>query len=117
MNARVLGLTAIVAVLLVVGALSLLLATGRVQQTGTAAGVRYDFTHTGFRGYSLVTTPTGFRYEQRPWFGLGRPNLEVAVEKGRLSINQVDCGPVAAGQQLRITADRRILVDDNESVP
>ena len=89
-------------------------AMSEVQATGTAAGIRYTFAHTGFQGYSFATSPTGFRYEQRSWFGLGRPSLEVAVEKGRVLINRTDCGPIKAGERLVVTTDNRVLVNDKE---
>jgi hypothetical protein len=85
-----------------------------MQQTGTAAGVRYAFSNTGLQGYSFVPHQTGFRYEQRSWFGLGPSRTEVAVENGRLLVNNVDRGPIHAGEQLTVTSDSRVLVDDQE---
>ena len=84
------------------------------RQEGTAAGVRYVFAHTGLQGYTFKPLPTGFRYEQRSWFGLGKPRLEVTVEKGRVLINGVDRGPIKEGGQLTVTAERRVLIDDKE---
>lgn len=91
-----------------------MLATSEVQQVGTAAGIRYAVAHGGMHGYSFVPLPSGFRFEQRSWFGLGGPNLEVAVENGRLLVDKIDCGPIAAGEQLTVTSDGRVLLNDQE---
>jgi hypothetical protein len=114
MNGRILGIMGLVILLLLLGIGLALVSTARVQQTGTAAGIRYDFTHTGLYGNIFDHDALGFRYEQRPWFGLGRPSLEVAAKNGRLLVNRVDRGPIATVQQVKITSDSRVLVDDQE---
>ena len=116
MARRILAVSAAVVLLLFLGVLGLL-ATSVAQQTGAAAGVRYTFAHTGFQGYVFTPLLTGFRFEQRTWFGLGQPCLEVAVESGRLLVNQVDCGPIGAGEKLTVTSDSRVLVNDRELGP
>jgi hypothetical protein len=116
MTKRTITIAALVGLLLIGGLLTLL-ATSEVQQVGTAAGIRYTLAHGGLHGYSFVTLPTGFRFEQRSWFGLGRPNLEVTVENGRLLVDQIDCGPIGAGEQLTVTRDGRVLLNDQELAP
>jgi hypothetical protein len=116
MRKRIVTIAA-VAVLLLIGGLVSLLATSEVQQVGTAAGIRYTLAHGGLHGYSFVNLPSGFRFEQRSWFGLGSPNLEVAVENGRLLVDSIDCGPIAAGEQLTVTSEGRVLLNDQELGP
>jgi hypothetical protein len=116
MRKRIVTMAA-VAVLLLVGGLLTLLATSEVQQVGTAAGIRYTVAHSGLHGYAFFPLPSGFRFEQRSWFGLGRPSLEVAVENGRLLVDKIDCGPIAAGEQLTVTRDGRVLLNDQELAP
>jgi hypothetical protein len=105
--------TAIVLLVLIGGVLTSV-ATSEVQAIGTAAGIRYVIAHSGFQGYSFSTSPTGFRYVQRSWFGLGRPSLEVSVDNGRVLINQTDRGPIKAGERLEVTTDSRVLVNGKE---
>jgi hypothetical protein len=104
-------------VLLVFLGLAGLLATSEAMQTGSAAGIRYNLAHTGFQGYSFAPSPMGFRYEQRTWFGFGGPGLEVTVANGRVLIDRLDCGPIRPGEQLTVTSDRRVLINNRELAP
>ena len=106
-----------VVVLLAFLALAGLLATSEAQQTGSAAGVRYTLAHTGLQGYSFAQSPTGFRYQQNTWFGLGPACLEVIVDKGRVLVNEVDFGPIQPGEQLTVTSERRVLINNRELGP
>lgn len=116
MTRRILTYSFLVALLLFLG-LAGLLATSEVQQTGVAAGVRYELANTGLQGYSFAPRTSGFAFEQRTWFGLGRLHLEVAVEGGRLLINHVDCGRIQVGEKLTVTSDSRVLLNDRELAP
>lgn len=111
MTGRIVTVTAIVALLLIGGVLWTL-ANSQTQQLGTAAGVRYVFSQSGLQGYSFQSGASEFRYVQRSWFGLGPPTLEVAVENGRLLVDGLDRGAIAGGEQLKVTADHRVLLND-----
>ena len=116
MARRILAIFAVVVLVMFVG-LTGLLAASEGQQIGSAAGVRYTFAHTGLQGYSFSPSPAGFHYEQKTWFGLGPTCLDVIVDKGRVLVNQVDHGPIQPGEQLTVTSDRRVLLNDRELGP
>lgn len=116
MAQRILLICAVLVLVMFFGCVGLL-ATSEAQQMGSAAGIRYTFAHTGLQGYSFSPSPAGFRYEQRTWFGLGRPCLEIVVDQGRVLVNQVDRGPIQPGEQLTVTSDRRVLINNRELQP
>jgi hypothetical protein len=113
MTRRIIAIFAVVVLVMFFG-LAGLLATSEAHQMGSAAGIRYTFAHTGLQGYSFSPSPAGFHYEQKTWFGLGPTCLEVIVDKGRVLVNQVDRGPIQPGEQLTVTSDRRILINNRE---
>jgi hypothetical protein len=116
MRRRILAILACVVLLLICGVM-FLATTSVSQHTGSAAGINYSFAHSGFYGYSFAPSSNGFRYVRRTWFGLGSASLEVAVERGRLLVDQLDYGPISAGDQLTVTRDSRVLKNDQMLLP
>jgi hypothetical protein len=113
MRRRVLFILATIVLALILG-IAGLLATSEVQQIGAAGGVRYRLALSGFEGYTFAPLKTGFRFQKRSWFGLGGPSLEVAVENGRLIVDQADHGPIQPGEQVTVTRDSRVLINDRQ---
>jgi hypothetical protein len=80
-----------------------------ITTSGSAVGIEYSVTSAGLQNTEFEISQESFKFSSPA--GLGKPAIQLSINKGVLVINGKQAGGINSGDRLTVSSDREVKIN------